>query len=373
MKRLLCLTAGMNAGGAETFLMKVYRQLDRTKYQMDFCVTIPENFYAEEIRSLGGKIYVIPRKSINPVANFLGIRRIVREHQYDYVLRVCENSLAALDLLAAKTGGAKHLAMRSSNANSASAVVRVLHKLFFFLPRRIPNIKIAPSRLAANYTFGKKAVVNGQVLLLKNGIDTEKFRFSPDVREKIRGELDAGDKTVIGHVGRFSNQKNHKKLMEVFHAYHAQVPDSVLWLVGTGPLEEEIRQMAASLGISDAVRFLGVRGDVNSLLMGMDAFVFPSFYEGMPNTVIEAQATGLNCLIADTITPEADVNGLVRYMSLEETPQSWAGQILPSDPAQRGDAVELMISKGYEIADVVNTFARSVFEEDQLPISRGKQ
>ena len=153
MKRLLCLTTGMNTGGAETFLMKVYRQLDRAKYQMDFCVTIPDNYYADEIRTLGGKLYMVPRKSKNPVANFLGVRKIVRENQYDYVIRVCENSLATLDLLAAKAGGAKHLAMRSSNANSASKIVRVLHKMFFFLPRVIPNIKIAPSRLAAEYTF----------------------------------------------------------------------------------------------------------------------------------------------------------------------------------------------------------------------------
>lgn len=364
MKRLLCLTTGMNTGGAETFLMKVYRQLDRAKYQMDFCVTIPDNYYADEIRTLGGKLYMVPRKSKNPVANFLGVRKIVRENQYDYVIRVCENSLATLDLLAAKAGGAKHLAMRSSNANSASKIVRVLHKMFFFLPRVIPNIKIAPSRLAAEYTFGKKAVASGDVLLLQNGIDTEKFRFSQTIRDDVRSDLNAGNNTIIGHVGRFSNQKNHKKLIEIFHAYHALVPDSQLWLVGTGPLEEAIRQMVASLGISDAVRFLGVRSDVNRLLMGMDVFVFPSFYEGMPNTVIEAQATGLRCLIADTITPEADVNGLVRYMPLEETSQSWANQIQPSVPAQRCNAVELMKSKGYEMADVVNTFVRRVFDAE---------
>lgn len=362
MKRLLCLTAGMNAGGAETFLMKIFRKLDRSKYMMDFCVTVTENYYEQEIKELGGKMYVIPPKSKNPVKTFCAIRRIVKDNQYDYVIRVCENALSTLDLLAAKCGGAKHLIMRSSNADSASAIVRVLHKVFFFLPRIIPNVKLAPSKLAAEYTFGRKAVQQGKVYLLHNGINTVQFRFSQEVRDEVRQQLDADGKIVIGHVGRFNQQKNHRKLIEVFAEYQKMEPESELWLVGIGNLEEEIRECVKDLGLENAVKFLGLRNDVNRLLMGMDAFIFPSFYEGMPNTVIEAQATGLHCLISDTITPEADVNGYVRFLSLDAPAQQWAQNAKISNSAERTAANDLMRERGYEISDVVENFIGQVFE-----------
>lgn len=362
MKRLLCLTAGMNAGGAETFLMKVYRRLDRSKYQMDFCVTVSDNYYAEEIEALGGRIFLVPPKSHNPVANFNGIRKIVRENGYDHVIRVCENSLAVLDLLAAKAGGACRLAMRSSNANSAGTAVRILHKLFFFLPRWVPDVKLAPSTLAAEYTFGKGSVDRGEVTLLKNGLDVSYFQFKEEIRSQKRAELGLEGKMAVGHVGRFSDQKNHSFLIDVFYEIYQRNPDAVLLLVGKGEHQNKIEEKVKTLGISEAVRFLGVRSDVNHLLMAMDVFVFPSLYEGMPNTVIEAQATGLPCVIADTITPEADITGLVKYLPLE-SPEMWANEALDKGKSARVDTSEMLIRKGYDINSVTREFTHLVFGE----------
>lgn len=362
MKRLLCLTAGMNAGGAETFLMKVYRRIDRSKYQMDFCVTVPDNYYAEEIESLGGKIFLVPPKSRNPIANFNEIRKIVKENGYDCAVRVCENSLAVLDLLAAKAGGAGRLVMRSSNANSAGTVVRILHRLFSFLPKWVPDVKLAPSTMAAEYTFGKGSVARGEAVLLKNGLDVSYFRFDAQIRRNKRAELEVEDRLVVGHVGRFSDQKNHSFLMDVFYEIYQQRSDAVLLLAGKGENQEMIRRKAEELGISDAVHFLGVRSDVNHLLMAMDVFVFPSLYEGMPNTVIEAQATGLPCVIADTITPEADITGLVRYLPLE-SPETWAEEALRKGTAPRMDTSEMLIENGYDIDSVAREFVRLIFGE----------
>ena len=294
MKRLLCIISCMNTGGAETFLMKMFRNIDRKQYMMDFCVVSKENYYEEEIKQLGGKMFYIPLKSKHPVKSFNAIRRIVKENNYNYVIRVNEHSLSTIDLLAAKSGGAKVLAMRSSNASSGSKMSVFLHKMFIFLPKIIPNVKFAPSKLAAEYTFGKNCIENNNTMLLNNGLDTKKFTYSVNERYKIRKQLGIEEeKIVIGHIGRFNTQKNHEFLIDIFNEFHKRNSNSILVLVGKGNLEDKIKDKVKKLGLANDVLFLGVRKDIPELLCAFDIFLFPSFYEGMPNTVIEAQTTGL--------------------------------------------------------------------------------
>lgn len=361
MKRMLCIVSGMNAGGAETFLMKMFRAIDKTEYGLDFCVTSKENLYAEEIASLGGRIFVVPPKSKNPIASFLSVRKIVKENGYESVIRVNEHSLATLDLLAARMGGAKTVAMRSSNASSPKRISRILHKAFFFLPRMIPNVRFAPSTEAAEYTFGRSCVEKGRAFLLHNGVDLDAFRYRADRRDEVRTSLGVSDELLVGHVGRFSKQKNHTFLLHVFRSIKEKRPDARLVLVGTGELEGEIREKAAAYGILDGILFTGVRKDVPDLLSAMDVFVFPSFYEGMPNTVIEAQATGLPCVIADTITREADITGLVRYLSLSDAPRLWADAAIGAVCPTRADTREAFLRNAYDNESVVRIFTEACF------------
>ena len=161
MKRLLCLVSAMDAGGAETFLMKLYRNIDREKYQMDFAVTSSEEgFYDNEIEELGGEIFHVEPKKNGVYKSFLSIYRLIKEKQYDYVLKTSQRSLAALDLLAAKLAGAKIRVYRSSNAGLVSPTIKekMLQRLFVFLPRCFANIRIAPSTEAAEYVFGKNCI-----------------------------------------------------------------------------------------------------------------------------------------------------------------------------------------------------------------------
>ena len=365
MERLLCIVSVMNAGGAETFLMKMLRRIDRERYMMDFCVNAEENLYRAEIESLGGRIHVIPAKSKHPIGSFLALRRLVKREGYDRVIRVNEHSLSTLDLIAAKCGGARHLLMRSSNASSPTRLSRILHKLFFFLPRIVPTVKFAPSTLAAEYTFGKGCVTRGRASLLCNGVDLSVYRYDEAARRALRAELSLEGKTVVGHVGRFTGQKNHLFLLRVFAEMRAKCPDAVLLLVGKGEREQEIRLEADRLGIADAVVMTGVRSDVPRVLSAMDVFVFPSLYEGMPNTVIEAQATGLPCVIADTITREADVTGLVTYLSLSDSPSLWAETALSAREAVRLDTSDVMRRKGYDTDSVVQEFCRLCFSAEK--------
>ena len=361
MKKILCITANMNAGGAETFLMKIYRNLDRTQYQMDFCVSTENNYYGEEIHQLGGKIYIIPLKSKYPISSFMSIYKIVKNNQYKYVMRVNEHSLSTIDLLAARLGGANKLIMRSSNASSGSKGKVFLHKLFRFMTDIIPNIRFAPSKLAAEYSFGRNCLESGKAFLLPNGLDLKKFKFDDKVRQQYRNELKCTEKFVVGHIGRFNPQKNHVFLVKIFAEFKKIYPQSMLLLIGTGSGEDDIRRLVQDLGIEDSVKFLGVRKDIPELLCAMDIFIFPSLYEGMPNTVIEAQATGLPCLISDNITKEVAITPIVYYENLNKSPVIWVKNISNIHLKNRNEYNELLRMHGYDIQSVSQNFIKLIF------------
>lgn len=365
MKRLLCILSSMNAGGAETFLMKIYRQIDRTKYQMDFCINMSEKcFYEEEILSLGGKIYRIPAKSVS-LKNFeKQLYNVVNANEYKYVLRVTSSAFGFMDLKIAHKAGAEICAVRSSNSSDGGSFKsKIAHRLGRILYGKYVNVKIAPSDLAAEYTFGKKAYESGAVNILHNAIDIDRYGFNADMRCRIRSEFGlSDDTTIVGHVGRFMTQKNHTFLLEVFSEYLKINGKSILMLVGGGELESAIKQKASELGISDKIVFTGVRSDVPALLSAMDVFVFPSLYEGMPNTVIEAQATGLPCLIADTITREADITGLVHYLPLGDA-GTWAHLVAELPQVKRETPMQKFKENGYDIETVAEQFVKLIFRE----------
>ena len=359
MNRLLCILSGMNVGGAETFLMKVYRNIDRTKYQMDFCINVKEKcYYEDEILGLGGKIFRIPSKSENVKRFKSQLAKIIKENRYDHVLRITSNAMGLMDLQIAKKAGASICCARSSNASDGSSLKsRFFHQLGRILYNGCVDVKIAPSDLAARHTFGNKAYENGRVNILHNGVDLDVFKYFPEERKNIRKNLCVSTETrLIGHIGRFDEQKNHDFLLEIFNRIHAMDSNTKLLLIGKGPLEERMRQKASNLGLLDRIIFAGTRSDVPSLLSAMDVFVMPSLYEGMPNAVIEAQATGLPCLIADTVTKEADITGLVQYLSLEESHETWAKVALSMIDSFRKDTHDCFLEKGYDIQSVSEEF-----------------
>ena len=361
MKRLLCILDSLDTGGAETFLMKVYRHLDKSKYQIDF-VVCKDGFFDNEVLKSGGKIYKIPLRRKYPIKSFLELKRITKENSYKSVLKLGTRAIIAVDLLSVKLGGAINICVRSCNAISNEGL---MDKTCNFLLRPIMNgiasVKIAPSDLAAGYTFGKSAVKKGEVKFLHNAVDLDIFNYDEVGRQNIRLELNVADKLVVGHVGRFNQQKNHMFLLDIFAEIKKKNDNAVLVLVGKGELEGEIKAKIDALGLADSVIFTGVRSDVPALLSAMDVFVFPSFYEGMPNTVIESQATGLPCVIADTITREADITGLVSYISLNETAERWAEVALDKVSDVRMDTRQQFIANKYDIDSTVEYFTELVF------------
>ena len=357
MKRVLCIISSLDAGGAETFLMKIYRALPPEEYQLDFVVSVDGGCYTQEVLDRGGKIYKIPKRTEDFFGAFKGIKKAVKENKYETVLKLAENSLSLTDMIAAKLGGAKTLVVRSCNApTKLSLKEKLIHYSLRLLLNKISTHKLAPSDLAAEFMFGKKA----KVQLINNGVDPDIFFFDEKGREKIRKEFGIENKLVIGHVGRFNKQKNHKYLLNVFNEIVKRRKDAVLMLVGKGELEKEIKAQIDELELKDKVIFTGQRFDIPQLLSAMDVFVFPSFYEGMPNTVIEAQSASLPCIIADTITKTADITGLVKYLPLEIAPEYWADEVIKSLNIKRHSRKEDFRKHGYDIKLVAKKLMETI-------------
>ena len=329
--------------------MKLCRAASAEELQMDFIVSVADGCYTEEVLDRGGRIYQIPQRTQNFLGAFGGIRRTVKDNGYTAVLKLGENALAVTDLLAARLGGAKTLALRSCNApTGVSLAGRCIHGMLRPLLNAVATVKLAPSDLAAEYMFGEAKDVH----LLHNGVDLNVFRYDAGGRQAIRREFAVEDKLVVGHVGRLHKQKNHRYLLEVFKTIREQRRNAVLLLVGIGELENNIREWVKDLGLADSVIFAGQRFDIPQLLSAMDVFVFPSLHEGMPNTVIEAQATGLPCVIADTITKEADITGLVTYLPLTDDKTPWVDTALAAAMQKRRDTAADFTARGYDIQAV---------------------
>ena len=360
MKRLLCIVGSMNAGGAETFLMKIYRQLDKDKYQMDFCVAEQsKNFYEDEIKLLGGKMYRITPKSKNPIKNFNDIRQIVKENNYLYVIRISQNSLSSLELLAAKIGGAKKLIFRSSNTDVyGKKIEKIIHYLFRPLANSISNVKIAPSKDAGKFMFGRN-----KFTIINNGLNISDYAFSLSDRKKYRKQfgIDDDNRIIIGHVGRFNVQKNHKFLVEIFFEYHKHNENSELWLFGMGEKEKEIKKMVKEFNIQDSVKFMGVKKEINKIYSAMDCFIFPSLFEGMPNTVIEAQTSGLPCLVSKNITSDCNITGDVCFLPLSDNINLWIDSIHFNNEKRREKQFNYIKKANYDIEDVVKIFVEKVY------------
>ena len=356
--RLLCIMYMMDAGGAESMIMKLYREASRYGVFFDFLLfSEKKGFYDEEIRALGGKIYYIGDASIkkNPIRFFYKFISFLNSHKYSRVLQSTEQSYFAVYALLARLLGSKIVAIRSTNSTTCKGFTwDFISKLMVFIPRLASNVRFAPSKVAADFLFGD----NSDVQILRNGISIENFIFHSSLRNRYRDELAINESLVVGHIGRFSKQKNHKFLLEIFKEITYCQQNSLLCLVGTGELKDEIKKYAVQLGVIDKVLFLGIRKDVPHVMMAMDVMIFPAFYEGMPNVVIEAQTTGLPCLVSDTITEECKVTDKVEFLSLTNSAVEWANKSLSmiNNDTKREDYDGKMKAAGYDIKDGAREF-----------------
>ncbi len=349
--RVLHVVVNMNRGGAETLIMNLYRNIDRSKVQFDF-LTCKEGVFDSEIISMGGKIHRIPYVTEAGHTGFnRALNHFLKRHQYK-IVHSHMDKMSGFVLRAAKKANIPVRIAHSHNTESEGGFTSRFYK--WYAGSKInPNAThhYACSHKAAEWLFKHRS---GESFILKNGIETDRFKFSQQTRNAIRRELNLEkDTLVLGHVGRMAPQKNQLQLLDIFAGLNKLIANSVLLIAGEGPLRKEIETKINALNLNGKVKLLGVRDDIDALLQAMDIFVFPSIHEGLPVTLIEAQGAGLPCLIADTITGEADMgSGLVDYLPLTDT-ASWIKRIVSLDKQIRPRIIDYhaLSESGYDIKE----------------------
>lgn len=352
--RVLHVLGTTNLGGAESRIMELYRCINRSKVQFDFLVhTKEEGHYSKEIRELGGHIYSLPRfKVVNLTEYRKAIRCFFREHHEFVAVQGHMTSTASIYLPIAKKENPSMITI--AHARSAGVDKGIKGYVTKFLRsslKKKADYCFTCSKEAGIAVFGKNWMDQGKVWTIPNAIDANRFRYHEAVRKEVREKLGLQDKFVIGHVGRFGFMKNHTYLVDIFAELCKQREDMALVLIGKGEEEANIHDKLKRLGIEDKVLFLGNQYDVERYYQAFDYFVFPSTFEGLPGSVVEAQAAGLHCLISDRITKEVALTDLVAYRSIDEEPKLWAKEILANaDKAfVREDMKEEIAKKGFDV------------------------
>ncbi len=359
--RVLNITTVFKAAGIESFIMNMYRNIDRKRVQFDFMVMRDEKeFYDDEIKKLGGKKYTIQKEAQNVFLKVIkeskALYSFLKTHPYEIVHIHYTTPLRAFYALAAKKAGTKVIIYHSHSAeiSGKSLPKRTIYSL---LRKGIENWAtdyFACSQVAAEWMFTADLVKNKKTKVIYNGIDIDRFRFNAESRQSIRKELGLSDEFVVIHTGRFLEQKNHRFVLEIFQKIRSKVSDARLLLLGTGDLFDDIKEYACKLDISDSVFFLGVHSDVERYLCAADCYIMPSLYEGLPVAAVEAECSGLPCFFSTNITKEVELSDAVKFMELSLSPEEWADAVLASRHIPREDKSVMVARKGYDVRDTAN-------------------
>lgn len=338
--RIAQMMTDMNYGGVEAVVMNFYRFIDKSKFQFDFfCFEgslLPQK---DEIEKLGGRIYIVP-KLFHPLCYIKTVRKIFRDNNYK-IVHCHMNTMGIFAMYAAykehipirilhNHSMINHFFSRSEfKRNILKYVLRTFCKIY-------PSHFCACSKAAGDWMYGK----NFNYTIFNNGINVDRFKFNPEIRENVRAELGLHDKLVVGHVGRFCPPKNHIFLVEIFNNFLSLHEDSVLLLIGEGELLDQIKLKVKQLNIEDKVIFLGKQNDTSKYYQAMDVFCLPSRYEGLPVVAVEAQCSGLPCLFSTYVSKESKILDSTEFLSYEDNLDKWSQALFELANKQRVDGAE---------------------------------
>lgn len=321
--RILHIVPNMQAGGLETFIMNVYRNIDKSKVQFDFLVHYKKRcFYDDEIEKLGGKIHRFSLREDNKVLKYIKqLDDFFKTHKEYKIVHCHMSSISFLVFWVAKKNGVKIRIAHSHNSNTENTFKGFVKKILIQPCKYLSTDNYACSKSAGKFLFGSKSFT-----VIPNGIDIEKFKYNEKIRNEMREKLNIKDKFVLGHVGRFCEQKNHDFLINVFYEVQKYEPNSILLLIGTGELEDKIKKKVQDLKIKEKVLFLENRQDVNKLYSAMDCFTFPSKFEGLGIVLVEAQVSGLNIITSTKVPDEVMISKGIQRLKLDVN--MWKEEIL---------------------------------------------
>ncbi len=320
MKRVLIVGFTENLGGVERLIYSYYKELDRNKLQFDFLINVEKVPFRSEIEKLGGRFFVIPRKTKDYVGYKNRLKAFFDKYAKEYIaFWFNSNSLANLDYLTyAYHYGIKKRIVHSHNTKETRGIVyKVFHQLNKGKDRRMATDYWACSVDAGRFFFGEEIVKSDRFRVINNAINLKEFSFDGKKRAEWRGKIGIDDNVILyGNVGRLSYQKNHAFLFRTFKKFVSKNENAHLILIGTGELEDDIKKQLKDLELEQYVSLMGRQFDIPGILQALDAFLMPSHYEGLPIAAIEAQAAGLPCILSDTITKEVKFLDSCKYESI---------------------------------------------------------
>lgn len=359
-------------GGQESFIINMYNNMDTNKIQIDVLTpfTCENEDFKNDIEKNGGKVYignndfnVKRKKTFNKCVD-----EFLKKNHYNTV-HIQSGSLYEIMMGSkiASKNGVKNIIVHSHCGGFPNLKYKIIKRISKHYMLKYPTQYWACSKLAAEWKFPKKIIKEGNYKILKNAIDTSKLYYSEEIRRKNRSELNIKeDNFVVGHIGRFAIQKNHEFLIDIFNEIYKKNNKAILLLIGTGELEEKIKNKVNELGLNSAVKFLGIRKDINELLNAMDVFLLPSFFEGLPVVGVEAQATGLQVITSDKVTKELPIEELAEYYPLEMEAEKWADKILDKcKTSTRTDRKKDIIKSGYDVKNAALLMQKYYINIDQ--------
>lgn len=354
MIRVLHVIGSMNRGGIETFLMNIYRNIDRDKVQFDFAVhTQKKCAYDDEIINLGGRIFRITPRGKNIFKHNRDWNSLFKRNPEIQIVHQHMSSLTYINgLKFAQKNKVKNCIVHAHSTKSGGKLHYFMHLVNSKKIHKYVTDYFACSSKASAWLYGKTRLDSKNAKIVNNAIDVQKFLFNDDKRKNIRKELRVEESFVIGHVGRLVHPKNHLFLIDIFEKVCDRIKNAELILVGQGPLEQAILNYINEKGLSNKVKLLGDRSDVNNIMQAMDVFVFPSLYEGLGIALIEAQTSGLECFAStEGIPREAKVTNLLKFISLENSADEWANNIVKVSQQKNSRHINpcLIRDTGYEI------------------------
>lgn len=327
MIRVAVIMGKMDSGGKKNLVMEYYRHIDRNEIQFDFiCDSDSQAIPVEEIESLGGRVYQIPPYQ-NILANMKEMKRICKENHYP-IMHAYNSTMNLFPMFVAKQVGIPiRISESLSMAHKEDQKTKIKKILRPFSKWYVTHF-LACGEDCGRWQFGDKLFDSGKVEVFKTAINTEFNAYDPEIRSKTRKEHRWDDKIVIGHIGRFTAQKNSVRLIEIFAAIAKAEPKAILCLIGDGELKDEMMTRIKELGIENKIDYLGRREDIQQFYNAMDCFVLPSLYEGLPVVGLEAESCGLPMFFSTEVTPEANACELGHFIDLSASDEEWAEQIL---------------------------------------------
>jgi glycosyltransferase involved in cell wall biosynthesis len=349
MVRILHVLGHVPIGGVGTFLINSLKFVDSKKVKFDF-VMFNSNYksnFQKEIISLGGNVEVFNSylRASNVITMINELNHYLTKHDKYDIVHLHAPNLGAIVFPLTVKHGIKVRILHSHAIKYSDTLIKSLRNFVIELPNKIfATHHIACSKEAGEFLFGSK-----EFFIARNGIEVNKFKFNPEMRNKVRNYYKVQDKIIVGHIGNFLPTKNHEFLIDVFGSLYSKNKEFVLYLVGEGPLELKIRNKVAENNLSNAVKFLGHCDNINELLQMFDVLVLPSKNEGFGIVAVEAQISGLRSFVSDKFSDDVKVTNYINFLKLDSSsPEEWAKEINNSICYSRSDQSDNVKKLGYD-------------------------